>query len=265
MASYNKYPSLKGKVVIITGASSGIGAATAVVFAEQGSKLTVVGRNEANLNKVVQDCITAGASTDQVLPVVGDISKEADVDRMISETINKYDCIDVLINNAGVCPSASLTETTVQGFDQVIDINVRGTFMCTHKAAPHLIKSKGNIINVSSNSSILPDRSLFAYCTSKAAVDMLTQCTAADLAPHQVRVNAMSPGVTKTPIFERAGFSKDEADQFLDYGSPMGRAAEPSEMARVMAFLASDDASFVNGANILVDGAYMTALDMPQK
>lgn len=245
-----------GKVVLVTGASSGIGAATAKLFASLGASLSLTGRNNENLKKVADECAQIeNASTPFV--VQGELTNENDTKRILNSTIEHFGRLDVLVNNAGVLETGSIENTTVDQYDRVMNVNVRSIYDLTVLAVPHLIKTKGNIVNVSSVNGIRAFPGVLAYCMSKAAVDQFTRCAALDLAPKQVRVNSVNPGVTVTNLHKRGGMNDEQYKKFIERSSEthaLGRPGTPEEVARTIAFVASDGASFITGASIPVDG-----------
>ncbi|XP_054087342.1 uncharacterized oxidoreductase TM_0325-like [Zeugodacus cucurbitae] len=246
--------SLVGKVVIVTGASSGIGAATAVAFAKQGSKVVLVGRNVANLKATEAACKAANSNA-ELLAITADVT--VDAERIINSTIEKFGQLDVLVNNAGIFEGGNILEIDVDQFDRVLNTNLRSVFLLTKYAAPHLVKSQGNIVNVSSVAGTRSIYEISSYCTSKAALDQFTRCIALDLAPHNVRVNSVNPGVIVTDILKNAGLSQDKADDFFLHAKdahPLGRVGEPNEVADAIVFLASNQSSFITGATLPIDG-----------
>lgn len=182
--------SFSGKVVIITGASSGIGAQTALDFSKLGASLVLVGRNQENLEKIASQCI----EPEKVLTVKADVTNEDETKQIIEETIKKFNQIDVLVNNAGVLEMGSIENTSLEQFDRVMNTNIRSIYHLTMLAVPHLIKTEGSIVNVSSVNGIRSFPGVLAYNISKAAVDQFTRCVALELAPKKVRVNSVNPG-----------------------------------------------------------------------
>ncbi|XP_050295903.1 3-oxoacyl-[acyl-carrier-protein] reductase FabG-like [Anthonomus grandis grandis] len=245
-----------GKVVLITGASSGIGAATAKHFAKLGASLALAGRNKENLQKVAAECPKVGVNKDYLL-LTGELTNEGQTKAIFDETINYYGKLDVLVNNAGIGITGTIENTSLEQYDRVMNTNVRSLYHLTSLATPHLIKSKGNIVNVSSVNGIRAFPGVLAYCVSKAAVDQFTRCVALELASKQVRVNAVNPGVTITNLHKRGGLDQAQYEAFLKRSQEthaLGRPGEPEEVAKTIAFLASDDASFITGATLPVDG-----------
>jgi len=251
--SYN----FSGKVILVTGASSGIGAGTAVYFAKNGAKVAITGRNEENLKKIAQECEEASPTKEKVLTVVGDLSLESDNEKVINETINHFKRLDILVNNAGILVTGTCETTSMEKYDLQMNINVRSVFHLTKLAIPHLIQSKGNVVNVSSITGLRAFPGVSTYCMSKACMDQFTRTTALELASHKVRVNSVNPGVIKTEVHKRGGMSEEEYAKFLKHCEDthaLGRYGEVVEVASTIAFLASDSASFITGACIPVDG-----------
>lgn len=241
------------KVVLVTGASSGIGAEAAKTFARNGAKLSLVGRNVENLAKVAKECKTET----EPLQIIADLTNETDVKRIIDETIAKYGQLDVLVNNAGIIATGTIENTSLEQYDTVMNTNVRSIYQLTMLAVPYLIKSQGNIVNVSSVNGIRSFPGVLAYNISKAALDQLTRCVALEIAPKGVRVNSVNPGVTVTNIHKRGGMSEEAYAKFLEHSRTthaLGRAGTVDEVAEVILFLASSKASFMTGASLPVDG-----------
>ncbi|XP_004529536.1 uncharacterized protein LOC101451334 [Ceratitis capitata] len=246
--------SLVGKVVIVTGASAGIGAATAVEFAKQGAKVVLVGRNREKLQLSVAACRAAHKKT-EILPIAADVT--VDAERIINETIDKFGKLDVLVNNAGIFEVGGILDVDVDQYDRLFNTNVRAVFLLTKYAAPHLIKTQGNIVNVSGIAGQRAFAGITLGGTSKAALDQFTRCIALDLAPHKVRVNAVSPGVIATDIHAGIGLSPQQLVEYFEQSAKthaLGRIGQPKEVADSIIFLASDAASFITGALIPVDG-----------
>ncbi|CAG9765521.1 unnamed protein product [Ceutorhynchus assimilis] len=244
-----------GKVVLITGASSGIGAATAQYLAKLGASLALAGRNKQNLEKVAAEC--AKSQNNAPLLLTAELSDEQQTKTLLDDTIKHFGKLDVLVNNAGILETGSVETTDLAQYDRVMNINVRSIYQLTNLAVPHLIATKGNIVNVSSVNGIRAFPGVFAYCISKAAVDQLTRCAALDLAPKQVRVNAVNPGVTVTNLHKRGGMNQEQYEVFIKRSQEthaLGRPGTAEEVARTIAFLASDSASFITGATLPVDG-----------
>ncbi|CAH1114244.1 unnamed protein product [Psylliodes chrysocephalus] len=242
-----------GKVILITGASSGIGAATAKHFACLGATLALTGRNMENLKEVACNCSTKSIP----LLLTAELTNENETKAVLDKTIEHFGRLDVLINNAGVIETGSIENTTLDQYDRMMNINVRSIYQLSMLAVPHLIKTKGNIVNVSSVNGMRAFPGVLAYCMSKAAVDQFTRCVALDLAPKQVRVNCVNPGVTVTNLHKRSGMNQEQYEAFIKRSQEthaLGRPGQPEEVAKTIAFLASDDASFITGATVPVDG-----------
>ncbi|GLH02339.1 Dehydrogenase/reductase SDR family protein 7-like [Gryllus bimaculatus] len=244
-----------GKVVLITGASSGIGAATAIHFSRLGASLALTGRNIENLNKTAGEC--CGPNIPKPLVIPADLSSENDTQIVIENTIKHFGKLDVLVNNAGILAMGSIEQTSLEQFDTVFNVNVRSLYHLTMLAVPHLITTKGNIVNVSSVNGLRSFPGVLAYNMSKSAVDQLTRCVALELASKKVRVNSVNPGVIITELQKRGGLNDESYNMFLERSKEthaLGRPGNTEEVARAIAFLASDDASFITGANLPVDG-----------
>lgn len=247
--------SFAGKVVLITGASSGIGEATAVHFAKLGARLALTGRNKANLEKVSEQCYNL--SNKAAFLISAELSNEQDVKKVVDSTISFYSQLDVLVNNAGVLETGSIENTSLDQYDRVFNVNVRAVYQLTMLAVPHLIKSKGSIVNVSSVNGMRSFAGVLAYNMSKSALDQMTRCVALELADKGVRVNSVNPGVIRTNLQKRGGMDDAAYQKFLDRCKEthaLGRFGEAEEVAKAIAFLASNESSFTTGANLPVDG-----------
>lgn len=247
--------SLKGKVALITGASSGIGAGTSVLFAKLGARLALNGRDLENLAKVAQQCKDCGAEEPLLVP--GDLTDEETVRKTVEQVVSHYGGLDVLVNNAGILAMGSIETSDLATYDKVMNVNVRSVYHLTQLCVPHLIKTKGSIVNVSSVNGQRSFPGVLAYCMSKSAIDQFTSCVALELAPKQVRVNSVCPGVIVTDVHRRAGLDDQQYTQFLErckQTHALGRPGEVEEVARSIAFLASDAASFITGIHLPVDG-----------
>ncbi|KAK6644244.1 hypothetical protein RUM43_000511 [Polyplax serrata] len=244
-----------GKVVLVTGASSGIGAATAVHLAGKGAFLSITGRNETNLLKVAEECKAAGCSNPLI--VAADLTKESDVRMLIEKTVQRYGRLDVLVNNAGIFEVGTIETTSLDQFDRILNTNIRPVYQLTMLAVPYLIKSKGTVVNVSSVMGSKSFPGFLAYCVSKAALDQFTKCVALELAPKGVRVNSVNPAVIETQIFRRLGIDETTYRAFLTECKKthaLGRPGNPSEVAAAIEFLAGEDSSFITGELLHVDG-----------
>jgi len=248
---------LSGKVTLITGASSGIGAATAVLFARLGAKLVLTGRNEANLQRTMEKCVSVRPDAEQPLLVIADMCSEADVAGLVDTTIKKFGRLDILVNNAVVAEFGTIETTSLEQYDRVMNVDVRAAYQLTMLCVPHLIATRGNIVNVSSVTGTRSFPGILAYCMAKAAVDQMTSCTALELASKGVRVNSVNPGAIVTEAHKRAGLSDDAYGKYLEHCKtthPLGRIGDAEEVAQAIAFLASSNASFITGEHLHIDG-----------
>lgn len=241
---------LQDKVAVITGGNSGIGLATAKELAARGARVAIFGRDTTTLEHARQDL---GEGT---LAVRGDVTKVADLERLFAEVKDRFGKVDVLFVNAGRTTLGSLEEVTEEGFDTELDVNLKGAFFTVQKALP-LMGEGGSVIFTSSCLAAMAMPGSSAYSASKAAVNSLVRVLSAELAPKGIRVNAVSPGPTNTPIYGRMGMAPEQLAAFagqIQGQVPVGRFGDPAEIAKTVAFLASPDASFIVGANLTADG-----------
>lgn len=237
-----------GKTVIVTGASSGIGEAVAKRFLSEGANVVICSRSRKDLEKAFK-----GQPKGKWRAVEADVSREDDVKGLIDAAVKQFRRIDVLVNNAGVYLQKTVTETTYDEWKHLLSINLDGVFLCSHYALPHLKKSKGCIINTSSLSGLGGDEQAACYNASKGAVTNLTRAMAIDHGPDGVRVNAVCPTLTHTDLTRDMLKDKKLVKEF-NRRIPLGRYGEPEDLAGAYAFLASDDARFITGVNLPVDG-----------
>lgn len=245
------------KVVLVTGASAGIGAGIAVCLGERGARLSLTGRDATKLENVVQKCVAAGVKPTDVVTVAGDLTDETFRQQLVASTVDKFGQIDVLVNNAGFANPGLLSDPGMENLLNVFSLNLNAHVAMSKLCVPHLLQSKGNIVNISSNLSMRPSPALGAYCMSKAALDMFTRVLAYELAPKGVRVNSVNPGCVRSEIHRNLNFTPDQYTQFIEAQSkmhPIGRIGEPEDVARAVAFLASDQSSFITGELMVVDG-----------
>ncbi len=246
--------SFAGKVVLVTGATSGIGHAVAVRFAQAAAQVVALGRDQSALREVKGELEQAGADA---LTIAADVTDEAQVRRALDEAIDKFGRLNVLVNAAGHISTGTIEDTSVDAWDSMMNVNLRAVFQLMQMAAPHLIKTKGNIVNVSSVTGLRSFPGVLAYCVSKAGVDQLTRCAALELAPKGVRVNAVNPGVVVTEIHKRGGMSKEDYERFLEHSKtthPLGRVGDPKEIAELVLYLASEKAAWITGGTYSIDG-----------
>jgi len=238
----------EGKVAIVTGATSGIGMATARRFAEQGGQVAAAGRTKEILAKLEASKIKTYAV---------DLTSERETAEFLGRVVKDFGGIDVLVNAAGIIASGTIENTTLADYDLMMNINVRSMFQLTQLALPSIIQRKGNIVNVSSVTGLRAFPGVLAYCVSKAAVDQLTRCAALELAPKGVRVNAVNPGVVRTNLHRNSGMNEDAYAAFVDRSKtthPIGRIGEPEEIADLILFLASSRAGWITGVTYSIDG-----------
>lgn len=246
---------MNDKVTLITGATSGIGAACARVFAEAGAKLMLTGRDEARGQAVLKQ---VQANTDAAF-LAGDVQDSAFCDKVVETAMTRFGALDVLVNNAGVIHRTAALETSDKDWIEAMGINVNGVFWCS-RAAVRAMKAGGKggaIVNVSSEWGLTAGKGHVAYCTSKGAVINLTRAMALDHIEDGIRVNAVCPGEVRTPMLEnglkRRGYDAKTGFEILGKTLPIGRVAEPEEVAKVILFLASPDASYMAGSIVPVD------------
>lgn len=248
--------SFQDKVVIVTGASSGIGETTAKLFAKEKAKVVLVGRNNERLNKVAEDMKTTHETN--TLIIKADVTNDKEAISVVEKTISQFKKVDVLINSAGIGVETSIfSDNYVKNFDDTIAVNLRAAAVLIHAATPHLIKTKGNVVNVSSIASMINIYSYSNYAISKAGLDHLTRCLALELSSHGVRINTINPGPVLTDIAINAGLTKEESDkafELYEKTTPLKRLTEREEVGNVILFLASDKAKSVTGSSYTIDG-----------
>jgi NAD(P)-dependent dehydrogenase (short-subunit alcohol dehydrogenase family) len=243
---------MSDKVAVVTGASSGIGQASAKIFAENGYSVVAVGRNEKELAAIVRS-----HKSTTVKIQLADVTQLSQLDRVVNETVDHLGRIDVLVNAAGIIGNGTIETTKLDDWDKMMSVNLRSVFALSQRCVPHLIKSKGCIVNVSSVAGTRAFPNVLAYCVSKAAIDQFTRCTALELASKGVRVNAVNPGVVVTNIHKRGGMDEKAYKGFLDHSKsthPIGRVGTPEEVAELIYYLASDKAGWITGATYEIDG-----------
>ncbi|MFC0267590.1 SDR family NAD(P)-dependent oxidoreductase [Kushneria aurantia] len=245
------------KVVIVTGAGSGMGAASARRFAAEGAQVVLVGRTREKLEKVAGEI----GDNAHVHPV--DVADNAAVEALIKDVVGRFGRLDVLVNNAGVATTGRVHESDLEEWHKVMKINVDGLMYTSRAALPELLKTKGNIVNVSSVSGIGGDWGMSFYNASKGAVTNLTRAMALDYGGEGVRVNAVCPSLTVSEMTTGITGDDEKLKQFAER-MPLGRPAEAEEVADVIVFLASHDARFVNGVNLPVDGGLSASNGQPR-
>lgn len=240
---------LEGKVALITGGSSGIGFSTAQLFVAEGAKVVITGRNPENLKKAVEKLGTVNS-----LGVVSDASDPANAEKAAAAAVNAFGGLDIVFANAGISGSTPLGSADPTLFKNILEINVTGVFFTIQAASPYIRKGGSVILN----GSVLAKAGhpgYAAYAASKGAVTSMARVLVAELAPRDIRVNTVVPGATKTPIWGNTAAPEFNAkEEYLKRDIPLNRMGEPEELANTVLFLASDDSSYVNGAEISVDG-----------
>ena len=245
---------MKNKVVIITGASSGIGRAAALKFGMGGAKVALVARSGDQLAKVAQTIEAAGG---EAKPIPADVTNPPDVERVVRETVAAYGGIDILVNAAGVLKAGTVENTSLEDWEQMMNVNVRGPFYLMQCAMPYLVERQGNVVNVSSVNAVRAFPGVLGYCVSKAALEQLTRCAALEMAGKGVRVNSVNPGVTVTQLHRSGGMDAKTYATFLEHSKtthPLGRVGQPEEVAELIYFLASSKAGWITGGTHLIDG-----------
>jgi 3-oxoacyl-[acyl-carrier protein] reductase len=252
---------LRGKRVLITGGTSGIGLATARRFVEEGSRVFVAGYESEGLDEALSQLRSVGDAAG----TFGDVSKESDVNAMIASAVDELGGLDVLINNAGTSQREPFIEITPQHWDRIIEVNLRGMFLVAQAVSRQIISQGGGgvVINMSSTNGLGGEENYAHYNSSKAGVLLLTKTMAVELGRFGIRVNALCPGYIRTPLNARIaaelggeGFETRYANDHI----PLGRVGLPEEVAAAYAFLASDDASFIHGAELVIDGGQLAIM-----
>ena len=242
---------LSGQVAIVTGATQGIGLACAQRLVAEGARVMLV--------DIKPDGAQAAAALGNAARFfAADVSQKVDVDAMVADTLAAFGRIDILVNNAGVTHAADFLDLTEDDFDRVLRINLKSMFLCGQAVAREMVKQQsGAIINMSSVNAELAIPNQVPYVVSKGAINQLTKVMALNLVPYGIRVNAIGPGTILTELAKQAVMSSPEARHTILSRTPMGRCGEPEEVASIAAFLASDDASYMTGQTLYVDGGRM--------
>ncbi|XP_049878984.1 3-oxoacyl-[acyl-carrier-protein] reductase FabG-like [Pectinophora gossypiella] len=247
--------SFANKVVLVTGASSGIGASTAILFSKEGANVSMVGRNETKLRNVAEQCAAVG---NKPLVIIADVSNDNDAKRIITETVDTFGKLDILVNNAGLGKPGCIADgSIVEAYDVIFKVNVRAVMQLTSLATPHLIKTKGNVVNISSAAAmttpISPDS--LSYYVSKAALDHFTRGAALELSSYGVRVNSVNPGPVFTDFLDNAGINAKFEE--LTNRTALNRVSQPEEIANMIAYLAGDNAVGITGSTFVVDNGIL--------
>lgn len=248
------------RVALITGGNSGIGEATAVRLAEEGAKVAIVARDRER-GQALADQI--GRDGGEAAFFEADMLNDDDIKRMVDQVMERFGRIDVLVNNAGIINFGSVITADIDEWDTLMATNVRSVFLVSRYVLPHMIEAGGgSVVNLGSNLGLVGTRGAAAYATSKGAIVQLTRAMALDHVDDKIRVNAVCPGTIDTPLVQRQRVGRTEeqlrqSDERLKQRHPIGRMGTPEEVANVIAFLASDEASFVTGSCYSVDGGYI--------
>ena len=247
---------LAGKAALITGATSGIGEATAVLFAEEGAAIAVVGRDADRGHAVEERIVSAGG---KAVFVPADVRRADDCERAVDETVGAFGRLDVLFNNAGIYLENDTIGCSEEEWDAQVDTSLKGAFLMSKFALPHMVtQGSGSIVNCSSGWGLVGGERAVAYCAAKGGMVVMTKAMALDPGRHGIRVNAVCPGDTDTPMeredAKAKGMSWDAYVRWAGEGRPIERIASPDEVARAVLFLASDEASYITGAAVPVDG-----------
>ena len=243
----------KGRAVLVTGASSGIGRACALALGAEGARVGLGGRRRQRLDDVAAAIASSGG---EAIVMEGDVREEATGERWARDCDRAFDGLDGLVNAAGVIGNGAIDATPPVEWDRVMDSNVRSLYLVTRAVTELLKRRKGSVVNLSSVAGNRPYGGLAAYCVSKAAVDMITRCAALDLAPHGVRVNAVSPGIVVTELHTVTNAVADYT-AFLERGKtthPLGRVGSAEEVAALVLFLLSEESGWITGASMPIDG-----------
>jgi NAD(P)-dependent dehydrogenase (short-subunit alcohol dehydrogenase family) len=245
----------EGKRVLITGASQGIGKATAERFASEGARLLVTARHAEVLEATAAEIRDAYGAEVYAYPM--DVANAADVQALVQFALDRWGGIDILINNAGICREGNFLEATEEHWDETLAVNLKGHFLVAQAVAREMVKVRsGVIVNMSSTNGLAGEVGYSAYNASKAGTLLLTKTMALELAPYGIRVNCVAPGYIVTPM-SQALDSNQRVFWYAREKIPMGRPAQPDEVASVFAFLASDDASFITGEAVVIDGGQL--------
>ena len=241
------------KAAIVTGASSGIGKATAVRLSQESVDVVLVSRNRDALEETAKLMKRPGDA--YIVP--SDLIQEGEARVIIQKAVDRFGRLDILINAAGIIGTGTIENTGLDAWDTMFDINLRSVFQLMQFAVPHLEKTRGAIVNVSSVTGLRAFPGVLAYCVSKAGVDQLTRCAALELAGKGIRVNAVNPGVVRTNLHRCGGMDEEAYQAFVEHSKtthPLGRIGEPEEVAELIVFLAMDTSGWITGTTISIDG-----------
>lgn len=250
---------LENKIVLLTGASSGIGRAAARAFYAHGARVALLGRREENLRETA-----AGMDPERFLIIATHIERESETQAAVDTVIQRWNGLDILVNAAGIIGFGSLETESIEQWDRMLSVNLRAPFVLMKQALPYLIAGKGAIVNVSSVNGERAFPNVLSYCVSKAGLDHLTRCAALELAPKGVRINAVNPGVTVTELHRSGGLDAENYQKFLEHSKtthPLGRVGQAEEVADLILFLASPRSGWITGMTCAIDGGrHLTCL-----
>ncbi len=245
---------LTGKVAVVTGASKGIGASIAKHLAAEGAAVVVnYSSSKEGAERVVAEISGKGG---KAIAVQGDVSKQAEIEKLFAETKKAFGRLDILVNNAGIYEFAPLAGVTEGHFDKMFDLNVLGLLLTSQEAARHFGPEGGSIVNISSIVSTLAPANSSVYSATKAAVDAVTKSLSKELGPRKIRVNAINPGMVQTEGWYAAGFGGNELSKQVQASTPLGRLGRPEDIAPAAVFFASSDSSWITGETLLIAGGY---------
>jgi 3-oxoacyl-[acyl-carrier protein] reductase len=245
---------LKNKVAIVTGASKGIGAAIAKQLALDGASVVVnYTSSKTDAEKVVAEISKNGG---KALAVQGDVAKEKDIENLFTQTVKAFGTLDILVNNAGVYEFLPLEDVNSQNYHRMFDINVFGLLLATKEAVKHFGPNGGSIINISSVASTKAFAHGSVYCATKASVDAITRCLGQELGPRHIRVNSINPGMVDTEGTHRTGIIESDFKTKVEQETPLGRIGIPKDIAPAVAFIASEDASWITGETLFISGGH---------
>jgi NAD(P)-dependent dehydrogenase (short-subunit alcohol dehydrogenase family) len=248
---------LQNKVAIVTGARRGMGRTDALILAKNGAKVVVSDISQEDCQIVVEEIKKQGGDA---IAVKCDVSKKAEVDDLVKTAVDKWGRVDILVNNAGICQFKSFLEMTEEEWDKTININLKGYFLCAQAAAKEMAKQKSgvivNIASVAMGQQGVGMPGIVHYCASKGGIVAMTEALAVELAPFNIRVNAIAPGLIDTPMVQEAGTDQKAIDGML-MRVPLKRVGKPEEISSAVLFLASDESSYITGATVVVDGGWL--------
>lgn len=252
------YEDLKGKVAIVTGARRGMGRTHALALAKSGVKVVVSDISQEDCEKVIKEIENARG---EALAVKCDVSKKAEVEQMLKKTIEKFGRVDILVNNAGIAQFVPFLEMTEEEWDRTLDINLKGYFLCSQAVAKEMVKQKsgGVIINIASvamGQQGIGFSNIAHYCASKGGIVGMTEALAVELAPYNIRVNAIAPGMIDTPMIEQVKLDPKMLEGLMGR-VPLGRVGKPEEVSNLVLFLASEASSYMTGSTVVIDGGWL--------